>query len=62
MNTSIIRRRDITLACFIAAALATGSATAQQLDEILVTARKTQERLQDVPLSVSAFSSEALEE
>lgn len=62
MSTSIIHRRDITLACFIAAALATGSAAAQQLDEVVVTARKTEERLQDVPLSVSAFSSEALEE
>src|SRR5688572_915602 len=55
-------RPDITLAFFIGTALTIGPAAAQQLDEIVVTARKTEERLQDVPLSVSAFSSEALAE
>ncbi|MBS0482151.1 MAG: TonB-dependent receptor plug domain-containing protein, partial [Proteobacteria bacterium] len=30
-------------------------------DEIIVTAQRTNERLQDVPIAVSAFSSEALE-
>src|SRR6186713_2432779 len=51
-----------TLACTVGFALATTPIHAQQLDEILVTARKTEERLQDVPLSVSAFSSQRLEE
>ncbi|MEO7773215.1 MAG: TonB-dependent receptor [Steroidobacteraceae bacterium] len=44
----------------LTASLATGTAFAQQLEEIVITARKTEERLQDVPISVTAFTSEAL--
>lgn len=62
MNTCSILRRGMTLALAIAAALAAGSAAGQQIEEILVTARKIEERLQDVPLAVSAFSSKALAE
>jgi outer membrane receptor protein involved in Fe transport len=51
-----------TLALTIGSALAVTSVDAQQVDEIVVTSRKTAERLQDVPLSVSAFSSQRLEE
>jgi len=44
-------------------ALAQGQQTAQiQLEEIVVTARKTEERLQDVPISVTAFSAKELNE
>ena len=32
-----------------------------QLDEIIVTAQKKQENLQDVPVAISAFDLEALE-
>ncbi|MBL8643308.1 MAG: TonB-dependent receptor [Rhodospirillaceae bacterium] len=40
-----------------------GNALAQvQLEEIVVTARKTEERLQDVPISVTAFSAKELSE
>ncbi|MDX2143780.1 MAG: TonB-dependent receptor [Rhodospirillaceae bacterium] len=47
--------------------LMTGPAHAQQtaqlqLEEIVVTARKTEERLQDVPISVTAFSARELTE
>ena len=38
--------------------LAAAPVGAQQLEEVVVTARKTEERLQDVPLSIAAFSSE----
>ena len=50
------------LALLIAMTMAAGSASAQTLDEIIVTARKTEERLQDVPIAVTAFTSEALAE
>ena len=35
---------------------------AQVLEEIVVTARKREENLQDVPLSISAFNAEAIRE
>jgi iron complex outermembrane receptor protein len=47
-----------------ALALATGAARAQQtaqLEEIVVTARKQAERLQDIPLTVTAFSEATIE-
>jgi outer membrane receptor protein involved in Fe transport len=46
---------------FAMAAAITAAPALAQLEEIVVTARKTEERLQDVPLSVSAFSSADLE-
>jgi len=47
--------------------MAAGAAQAQQtaqlqIEEIVVTARKTEERLQDVPISVTAFSAKELTE
>ena len=53
-----------TLAWAIGTVLATAATgvAAAELDEIVVTARKQEERLQDVPISVSAFRSEDLEE
>lgn len=59
--STFIRRLAHPVAVAVAAALAAASVHAQ-VEEIVVTARKTEERLQDVPLSVSAFSSETLEE
>jgi iron complex outermembrane receptor protein len=46
------------------AALAASGANAQQiaLEEIVVTARKTEERLQEVPLSITAFSASEIAE
>jgi iron complex outermembrane recepter protein len=54
--------RLTTLAAAVHTALAMAPAAAEQLDEIVVTARKTEERLQDVPLSVTAFSTETLQD
>ena len=50
--------RNVGIATFLAAtALSTGWASAQEaFDEIIVTAQKRSQSLQDVPLSVSAFS------
>ena len=44
------------------AAAVSGTAMAQaQLEEITVTARKTEENLQDVPLTITAFSADTIE-
>lgn len=40
----------------------TAAAPSGGLDDIVVTARRRSENLQDVPLAVTAFSSEALEQ
>jgi iron complex outermembrane recepter protein len=46
----------------IALACAAPPLHAQDIEEVVVTARKQEERLQDVPIAVSAFTSEQLEE
>jgi outer membrane receptor protein involved in Fe transport len=53
-----------TVAAAVGAVLATvpAGAAAADLNEIVVTARKQEERLQDVPISVTAFRSEDLQE
>jgi iron complex outermembrane recepter protein len=56
------KRRVAAVAAAVSAVLAGGNASAAQLDEIVVTSRKVEERLQDVPIAISAFSSETLEE
>ena len=61
---------SVSLACSLFASLGTfGTASAQsqaredqQLEEIVVTARLREERLQDIPLSISAFSAADIEE
>lgn len=55
-------RHAAALAAAVSAVLAAGNAAAAQLDEVVVTARKTEERLQDVPIAISAFTSETLQE
>lgn len=53
------------LTAFAGGAAAQDAAVQQpvaQLDEIIVTARKQSERLQDVPLAISAFGSEEMQE
>lgn len=50
-------------ALIVAAAMTSGAAFAQmKLEEIVVTARKTEERLQDVPITVTAFTAKELSE
>lgn len=55
-------RYPAAVAAAVSAVLAAGAAPAAQIEEVVVTARKTEERLQDVPIAISAFTSEALEE
>ena len=50
------------LVVFATDMLVPGLAHAQALEEIVVTARKTEEGLQDVPISISAFSGDQMRE
>jgi len=59
-NGSSCRRGRLALLA-LGALAASLPAAAQQLEEVVVTARKTEERLQDVPLSIAAFSSADIE-
>jgi iron complex outermembrane receptor protein len=65
MTIRLSSTRNVLLAAAIAAALPV-PAIAQEgitaLDDIIVTSRKREESLQDVPISVTAVSGEALEE
>ena len=54
--------RKQTLAAAVAAATFAGSMSAQQLEEVVVTASKRAENLQDVPQAITAFSQERLRE
>jgi outer membrane receptor protein involved in Fe transport len=56
--------RSALLSLAVAAALGQVPATvsAQELEEIIVTARKTEETLQNAPVAVSAFTAEAIEQ
>ncbi|NJO13028.1 MAG: TonB-dependent receptor plug domain-containing protein [Gammaproteobacteria bacterium] len=64
MNDSTAIRN--TLAAAIAAILGAGPALAQTqgdvTEEVIVTARKVEERLQDVPLAISVFTAASLQE
>lgn len=55
-------RRATALAFAVSAILTAAPAAAQVVEEVVVTARKSEERLQDVPLSIAAFTSESLHE
>lgn len=48
------------LAAFLASAISSYPAQAQSLEELTVTARKSEESLQDVPISITAFSADQL--
>ena len=54
-------RERVVLAFAVGAVLASAAAEAQVLEEVVVTAQKRQQSLQDVGISVSAFSGEQLE-
>ncbi len=60
-NISVVRRPRIraTIVCAVATAILGGDALAQtlELEEIIVTARKREESLQDIPVAVTAFTS-----
>ena len=54
-------RSQVLIAAAVAAAVS-GTASAQaQLEEIIVTARRTAESLQETPISVTAFTAESIE-
>ena len=54
-------RSQVLIAAAVAAAVS-GTASAQaQLEEIIVTARRTAESLQVTPISVTAFTAESIE-
>lgn len=61
MKDDSIRRRSAQVAFAVSLALGSTTASAQILEEVRVSARKVEERLMDVPVSISAFSSESLE-
>lgn len=50
-----------TIALAVAAAIGAGAAHADVLDEVVVTATKRQESIQDIPLSVSALSGDQID-
>lgn len=59
-STRISAKACMSASAFALAAVASGGALAQ-LDEITVTAQKTEQSLQEVPLAVSVLNSEAVE-
>ncbi|MEX2149752.1 MAG: TonB-dependent receptor [Steroidobacteraceae bacterium] len=61
MNHKTILRRSTQVAIAVSLTLGSTAALAQVMQEVVVTARKVDERIQDVPMSISAFSSETLE-
>lgn len=55
-------KRIFPVTILSAALLISSNIASAQLEEIVVTARKTAEDIQDVPISISAFSGDAIEE
>ena len=65
MKMSILNKavRAQTMACIGAGVLLHAPVSlAQQLEEVVVTAQKRSQNLQDVPLTISAFSAEKIED
>ena len=58
-NTRIISSRNAIALAVLTAGLVT-NVQAEGLEEVLVTAQKRSESLQDVPLAVTAFSGETM--
>ena len=54
------RRRNIPLLGAIALGVAAGSAQAAILEEVMVTAQKREQNIQDVGISITAFSGDQL--
>ncbi|MBT6115343.1 MAG: TonB-dependent receptor, partial [Porticoccaceae bacterium] len=54
-------RKTLISAAVAAATLSAGQLSAAQIEEIIVTTQKRQQSLQDVPISVSAFSGSFIE-
>ena len=54
-------RKNLSLAVVLASGLLAGNNAAAQLEEVIVTAQKRQESIQDVPLSIATLSGENLQ-
>ncbi|NBW89985.1 MAG: hypothetical protein EBR51_08790, partial [Gammaproteobacteria bacterium] len=54
-------KRVMTLVAAAVAATVSGLVSAQALEEVTVTARKRAESLQEIPMSVTAFTAESIE-
>ncbi|HEY6132313.1 MAG TPA: TonB-dependent receptor, partial [Halioglobus sp.] len=54
-------RKNLSLAVLVASGLLANGAMAQQLEEVIVTAQKRVESLQDTPIAISAFNAEDIE-
>ena len=52
---------DLLLSCAVVAALLFPTNSYPQIAEIVVTAQKREENLQDTPIAITAFTEEALE-
>ncbi len=55
-----LTRKHLSLAVLLASGLAAGNAVAQ-LEEVLVTAQKRTESLQDIPIAITAYDADAIE-
>ncbi|MBN7795146.1 TonB-dependent receptor [Parahaliea mediterranea] len=61
MNPTTVRRRLASAVAVASGLLLPIAALAQGLEEVIVTAQKRSESLQDTPIAISAFNSEAIE-
>jgi outer membrane receptor protein involved in Fe transport len=61
MNKLYPRAAKKILPVVVGLSLASPPGWGQQLEEVVVTARKREERLQDVPIAITAFTAEAIE-
>ncbi|MCY4361395.1 MAG: TonB-dependent receptor [Gammaproteobacteria bacterium] len=62
VRDSLTRHGTVSLVIFACLALAAASVTAQVIDEIIVTAQKREQSVQDVPVSISTFAGEFIED
>ena len=58
----LFSKQRLPLAVAVTALVATVPASAQMLEEVIVTAQKRAENLQDVPISVSTVSGEKIQD
>lgn len=61
LATTAMATLSLSLACPVKAQSALNESTFNRLDEIIVTARKRTENLQEIPLSISAFTADMID-
>lgn len=57
----LTHRKTLATAVLLASSVAASTAYAQQLEEVIVTAQKRTESLQDIPISISAYDADNIE-